>query len=82
MPSRSVRLPAIAVQLWSETLVSTINYGSGQTRTNNAVAALASDGSGGLEVVTESAGSVHFILDVNGYFDSALPHEVRRTSGE
>jgi hypothetical protein len=50
-------------------LVSTIHYAPGQTRANNAVVALASDGSGGVKVVTDSAGSVHLILDVVGYFE-------------
>lgn len=48
-------------------VVSAINYTPGQTRTNNAIARLAIDGSGGLKVF--SASSVHFILDVNGFFE-------------
>jgi hypothetical protein len=47
--------------------ISAINYAPGQTRANNAIARLAIDGSGGLKVF--SASSVHFILDVNGYFE-------------
>ena len=48
-------------------LVSTINYRVGQTRANNAVLPL---GAGGDFVVLciQASGSVHFILDVNGYF--------------
>ncbi len=48
-------------------LVSTINYRVGQTRANNAVIPL---GAGGDFVVLciQASGSVHFILDVNGYF--------------
>jgi hypothetical protein len=49
--------------------VSAINYAPGLTRANNALALLAFDASGGLQVVTGSSGSVHFILDVNGYFE-------------
>jgi hypothetical protein len=49
-------------------LVSTINYSAAETRANNAIALLAADGSGGLKVRTDSAGSVEFILDVDGYF--------------
>lgn len=48
-------------------LVSTLNFQAGQTRANNAVVPLAGGGVdlfGGL-----SAGTVHVILDVNGYFD-------------
>jgi len=44
---------------------SAINFGAGQTRANNAILNL---GSGSLEVLNNSAGTVHFILDVNGYF--------------
>jgi len=50
---------------------STLNYGAGQTRANNAIVPLASDGSGGLRAVAVvvGAGSVHLIVDVNGYFE-------------
>lgn len=48
-------------------LTSTINYLAGQTRSNNAVVPL--DGGGNLCVyVGQASGTVHFILDVNGYF--------------
>ena len=50
-------------------LVSSISFAAGQVRANNAVVLLASDGSGSIQVKTDSAGSVHFILDVNGYFE-------------
>jgi hypothetical protein len=46
--------------------VSSVNYDLGQTRANNAILRLAFDGGGGLQVF--SLNSVHFILDVNGYF--------------
>lgn len=46
---------------------SAINYAAGQTRSNNAIARLATDGSGRLKVFSVS--SVHFILDINGYFE-------------
>jgi hypothetical protein len=47
--------------------VSTINYGLGQTRANNAVIQLGT--SGALDVyVGQRAGSVHVVVDVNGYF--------------
>ena len=48
-------------------LVSTINYASGQTRANNAVVSLGAAGNLGIQC-DQSAGTVHFILDVNGYF--------------
>jgi hypothetical protein len=45
---------------------STINFRAGQTRANNA---LISVGPGGaISVFCGSSGSVHLILDVNGYF--------------
>jgi hypothetical protein len=49
-------------------LVSTINFGAGQTRANNAVTAL--NGAGQFIVRTDMAAgkTVHFIVDVNGYF--------------
>ena len=48
---------------------STINFQSGQTKANNAVLVLATDGTGRIGVVNGSAGSLDFILDVNGYFE-------------
>jgi uncharacterized repeat protein (TIGR01451 family) len=49
-------------------LVSSINYVAGQTRANNAIATL--NGLGELTVFcAQAAGTVHFILDVNGYFE-------------
>jgi hypothetical protein len=48
--------------------VSSINYVAGQTRANNAVATLS--GLGELSVwCAQASGTVHFILDVNGYFE-------------
>jgi len=47
---------------------SSINFSAGQTRANNAVLQLTNDASGRLVVYNPTAGSVHFILDVNGYF--------------
>jgi len=49
--------------------VSTINWFAGHTRANNAIVAVAGDGSGTIAVRADSTGSVHFILDVNGYFE-------------
>ena len=48
-------------------LVSTINYGAGQTRANNATVLL---GPGGTVTVrsAQATGTVHFLLDVNGYY--------------
>ena len=46
----------------------TINFGKNQTRANNAVVALSSDGTGRIDVKNDAAGTVHVIIDVNGYF--------------
>ena len=48
--------------------VSSINYVLGLTRANNGVVGL--NGLGEVAVYcAQSSGTVHFILDVNGYFD-------------
>ena len=49
-------------------LASTINFGPGQTRANNALLLLASNGTGSVVVRNDATGSVHLILDINGYF--------------
>jgi hypothetical protein len=49
-------------------VTSAINFAAGQTRSNNAVALLATDGSGTITVQNFGAGTVHLILDVSGYF--------------
>jgi hypothetical protein len=52
----------------SPPLASNINFRPGNTRANNAVLPLAADG-GGIKVYNGSAGTVHFILDVSGWFE-------------
>ncbi|HVO49792.1 MAG TPA: CAP domain-containing protein [Thermoanaerobaculia bacterium] len=47
---------------------SSINFASGITRANNAIISLATDGTGTIAVENDAAGTVQFILDVNGYF--------------
>jgi YD repeat-containing protein len=47
---------------------SNINFSTGQTRASNAIIQLASDGSGSVGVLNGASGTVHLILDVNGYF--------------
>ena len=50
--------------------VSSINYSAGQTRSNNAI--VTPNASGELAVrCAQASGTAHFILDVNGYFDSS-----------
>ena len=50
--------------------VSTINFGAGQTRANDAVLPLANDGSGTVNANASVAGggAVHLLIDVDGYF--------------
>jgi hypothetical protein len=49
-------------------LASAINYSAGQTRANNAVVPLSAAGE--LDVgCSQASGTVHFILDVNGWFE-------------
>jgi len=49
-------------------LASSINFGVGKTRANNAILGVSSDGSASIVVVNHASGTVHFILDVTGYF--------------
>jgi hypothetical protein len=47
---------------------STISFAAGYTRANNAILPMSGDGSGTVNVVNQSSGTVHLIVDVNGYF--------------
>jgi len=49
-------------------VASSLNFSAGQTRGNNAIVPLAGDGTGTISVRNGSAAAVHFVLDVNGYF--------------
>jgi hypothetical protein len=48
--------------------IPSVAFNAGRTRANNAMLQLALDGSGTVKVNNASAGPVHFVLDVNGYF--------------
>jgi hypothetical protein len=50
-------------------VVSSLDFSAGQTRANNAIVRLASDGSGTVKVKNGSRAAVHFVLDVTGYFE-------------
>ena len=52
-------------------LTSTINFGAGQTRANNAILTLAANGDGTLAVTpaVSGNGTVHVIVDVSGFFE-------------
>jgi uncharacterized repeat protein (TIGR01451 family) len=49
-------------------LVSSLNYSAAQTRGNNAIVSLGPNGDMTVRC-TQSGGTAHFILDVNGYFE-------------
>jgi glucose/arabinose dehydrogenase len=63
-PGHLVVLPSVAEP--NET--SSINFRVGQTRANNAIVTLGPEGTIVVRTVM-AAGGVHFVLDVNGYFD-------------
>jgi hypothetical protein len=46
--------------------ISTINFGAGLTRANNAIAGLGAGGD--IEAVLSPSGTVHLVIDVNGYY--------------
>jgi hypothetical protein len=48
---------------------SAINFVAGVTRANNAVVRLSTDAAGGISAENRSAGAVHLIVDVTGYFE-------------
>jgi hypothetical protein len=52
----------------TQPLTSTINFNAGQTRANNAILPLSSDGTGGVKIYNGSGGTTHVVIDVNGYF--------------
>jgi Metallo-peptidase family M12/IPT/TIG domain len=47
---------------------SNLNFGAGQTRANNSVLMLATDGTGTVGVLNSSGTATQFLIDVNGYF--------------
>jgi hypothetical protein len=48
-------------------VASSINFSTGQTRANNVILPLSTDGTGTFNAFTGSTGTVHFIFDVNGF---------------
>jgi len=47
---------------------SNLNFGASQTRANNTVLMLATDGTGTVGVLNSSSTATQFVIDVNGYF--------------
>jgi hypothetical protein len=66
-PAAGGYLSLFAADLGS-TDTSVINFRQGQTRASNTVVALPGDGSGGVKVLNGTPGTVHLVIDVNGYF--------------
>jgi len=59
--------------------ISTLNFTAGQTRANNAMPAVGSDGA--LSVYSgQASGSVHLIMDVSGYFDNPANNQPPRVT--
>jgi hypothetical protein len=52
----------------SSTATSAISFNAGRTRANNAHVLLATDGTGSFKVQNNSNGTVHLIVDINGYY--------------
>lgn len=48
---------------------STISFRAGQTRANNALLLLSTDGTGRITVKNNATGAFDLVLDVNGYFN-------------
>lgn len=67
-PAAPGNLALYAADLASPPLASAVNFSAGQTRTNEAIVTLSASG-GALSVFNRSAGAIHAILDVEGYFD-------------
>ena len=70
----TVNAPAIGtLSLYPENVATpvgstSVSFRTGTTRANNAVVALSSDGKAVLGVRTATTAAVHFVVDVNGYF--------------
>ncbi len=52
----------------SQPITSNLSYRTGKTRANNSILELSRVGDGTFKIHNRSTGSVHFILDVNGWF--------------
>lgn len=50
-------------------VTSNVSFGAGKTRANNGILEISRDAMQAIRVRNRSAGTVHFILDVNGYFE-------------
>jgi hypothetical protein len=67
-PAAAGDLVIYPATLLSPPAVSTVSFRAGRTRANNAHLALSSDGTGRVTVRNNTNGSLHLVLDVNGYY--------------
>lgn len=67
-PSANGELVLFRGDLASVPITSSISYQAGRTRANNGILELSRNGDGTFKVHNRSTGLVHFILDVNGWF--------------
>ncbi len=67
-PTAAGELLLYRADLSSAPTASSLSFRAGVTRANNGMLELAHDGSGTFKVFNNSSGTVHLILDVNGYF--------------
>jgi hypothetical protein len=68
-PSASGYLTAFSGDFLIPPVVSTVNFGMGRTRTNNAIVSLAAEGTLALQPLVGGGGTVHVVVDVIGYFE-------------
>jgi hypothetical protein len=50
-------------------VTSNLEFGPGQTRANNAIVGVATDGTGTIDIKNASLGQLDVVVDVNGYFN-------------
>jgi hypothetical protein len=67
-PAGTGDLRLYPANLLAAPVASTISFRPGKTRANNSLLLLAPDGTG-IHVLNDSPGTVHFILDVSGWFE-------------
>lgn len=67
-PAASGELVLFRGDFLSPPIASSITFQAGKTRANNGILELSRDANGTFKVFNNSNGTVHFILDVSGYF--------------
>ena len=67
-PGGQGHLTVYPADLQQPPVTSTLNFGPGQTRANNALAVLSPDGKLKLRPFLSGGGAVHLLVDVTGFF--------------